>query len=124
MAVAASVGGTETIWRVTAPLAETTHGVSLARPNNMFATAVEGGLSVTSADGNADAATFLVVNGIAGSGVSFESLANRGSFLMHEPYDTAKTEHNFLVTGLTAEEQLKRATFNVEEADCADVTTA
>ena len=100
-AVASSVGGTETIWKVTAPLAETTHGVSLARPNDMYVSAVNGGLAVGAAD-DTSAATFLVVNGIAGSGVSFESLGNRNNFIMHEPYDLTKSVHNFLVSGITA----------------------
>lgn len=58
MAVASSVGGVETIWMVKDPLSETQHGISLARPNNMFMTAAEGGLTVAAVDGNTDAATF------------------------------------------------------------------
>jgi hypothetical protein len=64
----------------------------------MYATIADGGLTVSESQGAAS--TFLVVNGIAGSGVSFESLAKRANFLMHEPYDTAKVEHNFLIQSL------------------------
>jgi hypothetical protein len=37
---------------------------------------------------------------------------------MHESYDAAKSEHLMVVGGMTSQEDLKRATFNIEEADC------
>ena len=58
LAVASSVGGTETIWMVQDPNTATTHGISLARPNNMFLTAADGGLTVAAAGTNTDLSTF------------------------------------------------------------------
>jgi hypothetical protein len=117
--VASSLGGNEIVWKVTAPQSKEGAGVSLARADGQNLLASEGALAVGAvSEDQAAAATFLVVNGIAGSGVSFESFSNRGNYLMHEPYDPNKSEHALRFDKITAREQLKRAAFNVFETDC------